>query len=1086
MSTKSDFLYCSTKVGELNQKLSQKNQYETWETAEHWLAMYEECRVEDPEYYNSKHVISVLLFAAQSERKDIAERVYTVWNRIRSLSALTELYYNWQDECLSEFFSSFCNGILALEQLSLEWVRQWQRWLTSYNLPKVAAGCAKAWCEQNKTSYSGWLTRFQIQEGSLLEQLIKRQDQINEEGQFFMEERIITNITVDYRQNGKRCKAVFENPNGITELNMPSFDPKSNVTLSDSAGQSYVISFKSFASLKLGDASALSTEERETARALLDGSNYSFIIENIHVTDDVIPNISYADATEHLLLGFPYLSEEIINGTEKGLWSHCGERVLMVSLENVPFELEEKDCSLIFTDYFCSENSQLFDPKPTAKVKRCCNSVFLCSIDSSEFNAYLPYDSTKSTLKGWFTISSTSAADGTNTTYQLPISLRFNNSDFFDPKNKDLRINKNYTVSIDFGTSSTCAAISTLPTSMIEMSMDEFGKSAYSIYENPTYLMLYQWEHFSKIWNNNETQPVLRKHGTGADESLEIYNGYESYSEELYDFGHAVKGLDITEQRCLDAIIQHLKMIPKMIEDGKTLVVRDYDNSDEVVLKCGIKGNSTFDPIEFFGYLLGKAINHPNGDKNQYFTKYMLSFPVKFTDTTRNIIRESLERGIRRSLPEPVSRLTDSKGNPLFQVIMKYSEPIDCVGAACGNELVLTDEAPCVLFGVFDFGGGTADYSFGMYRKADVDTEGYEEALELFGVDGDDAFGGEILIDKITYWILTSEKNKEKVINAGIPFEKPEDELTEDGFGNLIQSTIAARANVRRISEMVSRPFFEGTKAEKVQFASDVYKEDKETKRTEYKGSASCNITDLFSIQTNGYVSLDLDIEFDELYSKLETLFKAKCMVFGQSMEQAFSTQNAIEKLNKAGISDPKSCIKIIMAGNGSRHPMVRKHLEELFGSEEGRIFLIGENSNQIEKNRYQITPKTAVAIGALKLSRMKVCQPVDLSIIYVAVEKKSKLELVLNGDAQDNNWHRIGIVQNGEFIIYSSSHPDTENTMAWHPVPLDFEDNDEPQVCFIRRSENGRDVIAYIAVPIGCDPNTDEYDSEPSEMKLS
>ena len=57
---------------------------------------------------------------------------------------------------------------------------------------------------------------------------------------------------------------------------------------------------------------------------------------------------------------------------------------------------------------------------------------------------------------------------------------------------------------------------------------------------------------------------------------------------------------------------------------------------------------------------------------------------------------------------------------------------------------------------------------------------------------------------------------------------------------------------------------------------------------------------------------------------------------------------------------------------------------------------------------------------------------------------------------------------------------------MAWHPVPLDFEDNDEPQVCFIRRSENGRDVIAYIAVPIGCDPNTDEYDSEPSEMKLS
>ena len=135
-----------------------------------------------------------------------------------------------------------------------------------------------------------------------------------------------------------------------------------------------------------------------------------------------------------------------------------------------------------------------------------------------------------------------------------------NNSDLCDSSNKYLCVDKNSKVSIDFGTSSTCAAIKTNIISMIEMSIDAEGSSVYSVYENPTNLMMYRWKEFSEKWNNIDTQPLLRRFNTD----------YQDYSMAAFDFGHPVKSINIEDQRCLDSIINQLKMIPKMIADGKT------------------------------------------------------------------------------------------------------------------------------------------------------------------------------------------------------------------------------------------------------------------------------------------------------------------------------------------------------------------------------------------------------------------------------------------------------------------------------------------------------------------------------------
>lgn len=611
-----------------------------------------------------------------------------------------------------------------------------------------------------------------------------------------MESDRIVKITIEYQLQGKLYKAIYENPIGITKLELPLFPDKAILSLWDNNEKKASIRFNSFCSLKLGDASLLSDDEKETAEILLDGLNYNFIIDEIFVSEAKIPSVNYVDATEQILLKFPTLSTEIIDGTDTGLWSHSGERVIVINVKNFPFKEEKVNCKLEFTDY---DDCQTFDPKPSAKIKRKDTNTFICSLNTDDFNVYMSPEKSKVRMKGFFRISNEPKSGDTSVTFEFPVSLNMNNSMYFESKNKYLCVDRNSKVSIDFGTSSTCVAIKSNIISMIEMSLDVDGASVYSVYENPTNLMIYRWSELSEKWNFVECQPLMRRHL--AD--------YPEYSPELFDFGHTVKGMEIDNQRCLDSIINQLKMIPQLIEDGKKIKIRDYENSDEIELSYELSDDNVFNPIEFYGYLLGKAINHPNGNGNRYYTKYLLSYPVKFSDKIRRIIEKSLTAGILRSLPQPVRTLKDEKGRSLFQVKMKYSEPIACIGATCGEELLLEDEKPC-LFGIFDFGGGTADYSFGMYRSADIDTEGYDEALELFGVDGDESFGGEVIISKISYWILTDKGNKSVVISNGITFEKPKDELVEDGYGNLLLSTIGAVANIRKLNELISRPFFEG------------------------------------------------------------------------------------------------------------------------------------------------------------------------------------------------------------------------------------------------------------------------------------
>lgn len=57
----------------------------------------------------------------------------------------------------------------------------------------------------------------------------------------------------------------------------------------------------------------------------------------------------------------------------------------------------------------------------------------------------------------------------------------------------------------------------------------------------------------------------------------------------------------------------------------------------------------------------------------------------------------------------------------------------------CGKYLTIDKDTPAKLFAVYDFGGGTLDYSFGIFAQDPEDPN--SSNIYILGVDGDSDIG---------------------------------------------------------------------------------------------------------------------------------------------------------------------------------------------------------------------------------------------------------------------------------------------------------------------------------------------------------
>lgn len=278
------------------------------------------------------------------------------------------------------------------------------------------------------------------------------------------------------------------------------------------------------------------------------------------------------------------------------------------------------------------------------------------------------------------------------------VTFRFDNL----PKDKDNKemnfyarsslkdLNKGV-VAIDFGTKSTTAAY-----------MDNNGKyrllsiggdvdiESLEKYENPTIVEFRDKEKFLKDYNALSHRPFTE------------HNDMEVAHE-------AQKNLSHTQNNHLYRFFSQLKQWAGADEKQN---FRDFkeDFSLESFANC-----TGFNPIEIYAYYIGRCINNMH---NGVFLKYFLSYPIKYEKHQAEKIRESFERGLKKSLPRHV--FDDEKTAKTFKVELRASEPCAYAISALKSYGFFKSEKldKPVYYGVFDFGGGTTDFDFGKWEKA--------------------------------------------------------------------------------------------------------------------------------------------------------------------------------------------------------------------------------------------------------------------------------------------------------------------------------------------------------------------------------
>ncbi len=246
-------------------------------------------------------------------------------------------------------------------------------------------------------------------------------------------------------------------------------------------------------------------------------------------------------------------------------------------------------------------------------------------------------------------------------------------------------------VAIDFGTKSTTASYIGEGGRYCLLSIGgDVDIESLEKYENPTIVEFRNKEKFLKDYNALDQRPFTEKN------DMEVAH-------------EAQKNLTSAKDNDLYRFFSQLKQWAGADEKQN---FRDFkeDFSLESFTHC-----TDFNPIEIYAYYTGRCINTM---ENGVFLKYYLSYPIKYEKYQAEKIRESFEKGLKKSLPRHV--FDDEKTAKNFKVELRASEPCTYAISALksyGFDKTAKLDKP-IYYGVFDFGGGTTDFDFGKWEKA--------------------------------------------------------------------------------------------------------------------------------------------------------------------------------------------------------------------------------------------------------------------------------------------------------------------------------------------------------------------------------
>ncbi|GAA8800496.1 hypothetical protein BTM150_03850 [Helicobacter pylori] len=218
------------------------------------------------------------------------------------------------------------------------------------------------------------------------------------------------------------------------------------------------------------------------------------------------------------------------------------------------------------------------------------------------------------------------------------VTFRFDNlpKDHNDPNGKEMNfyarsslkdLDKIGIVAIDFGTKSTTAIYMNKNGRYCLLSIGgDVDAVGLEKYENPTIVEFRHKEKFLKDYNALSHRPFT-KHN-----DMEVVHEAQKYftddkGNDLYRFFSQLKQWAGADEK-------------QNFRDFKE------DFSLESFAHC-----TDFNPIEIYAYYIGRCINNM---QNGVFLKYFLSYPIKYEKHQAEKIKESFERGLKKSLPRHV------------------------------------------------------------------------------------------------------------------------------------------------------------------------------------------------------------------------------------------------------------------------------------------------------------------------------------------------------------------------------------------------------------------------------------------------
>ncbi|PUD53992.1 hypothetical protein C2R57_07570 [Helicobacter pylori] len=553
---------------------------------------------------------------------------------------------------------------------------------------------------------------------------------------------------------------------------------------------------------------------------------------------------------------------------------------------------------------------------------------------------------------------------------------------------KDL---KKGVVAIDFGTKSTTASYMDKTGTYRLLSIGGLvDDTILTKFENPTIMEFRYKENFRNAYNALDHRPFTEKNDIEVAHEAQK-NAVGVKGNDLYRFFSQLKQWAGADEK------QNFR---DLIEDF----------SLESFTHC-----TGFNPIEIYAYCIGRCINNM---QNGVFLKYFLSYPIKYEKHQAEKIRESFERGLKKSLPRHV--FDDEKTAKTFKVELRASEPCAYAISALKSYGFFKSEKldKPVYYGVFDFGGGTTDFDFGKWEKSASPKFLYK--MTHFSSGGDKYLGGENLLELLAFEAYA--KNFQELKAKDIVIAKPNyDRIDTQRFGSFMQNSREARLNLQTIASKL-RPFLENLDADII----EAIEENEEFSIEGFGKDFKTMLLDRNGVETE----CDLKVDCKELLN----LLKDK---INEGVANFFAR---FSKVMAENIDNQCRAFHIFLGGNASKSVLVKqafgnakeKQLKdyqqktskndfkfviyEPLGTEKSDKQILELTGEDVSNTPAYLKPtcKTGVAFGLLE-SRPKVGgierPPIDSNPVFkydLGIEIEGKFHAKIHRDSLKPNEYQI------------------------------------------------------------------------------